>query len=235
MHRPPIPRYKSRTPEGTDPMIRLSTTAAVIALASLIPLRATAEDAAGAHLKALIGGSASKKRATPPAKANSAALLSGGKDEDATPAAAPAPVPPKSDADRALLKALLFAFQPAPREIRAIAIEDLALLGDRRAIDVLADLAFHPDPVIAAAAVRAIGHFQDRRAEDLLIRVAEKRTFPIEIRTAAIDALPFQATLTAHAALRLLAGASSEPSAIQQAARKSADAMTLPGPPTSRR
>src|SRR5687768_17186768 len=67
-----------------------------------------------------------------------AASLGSGKDDDFEPAPLPAPnVPavktrPRSsaeacEADAALTRGLLFAFEPAPLEIRVIAIEDLAL------------------------------------------------------------------------------------------------------------
>ncbi|WNZ65115.1 HEAT repeat domain-containing protein [Myxococcus sp. MxC21-1] len=104
-------------------------------------------------------------------------LLATAPRAQASPPPGPAPTPPVEAApapatdDTALLRGLLCAVRPAPEEIRAIAIEDLGLLGDARALDALATLLWDPNPRIQQAALRAVTLFQHARAEEILANV----------------------------------------------------------------
>jgi HEAT repeat protein len=130
------------------------------------------------------------------------------------PAATGTPLSP----DSALLRALLWAHEPAPEEIRAIALEDLALLGDPRALGPLSALLWDPNPRVQAAAVRAIALFQHPRAEELLSGVVRHPRLPEALKIQALDGLLYQRTPTARATVE---GASRDPRlplAIQSAA-----------------
>src|SRR5689334_6996987 len=90
-------------------------------------------------------------------------------------AAAPAPAASTTGTvvgpDQALLRGIVWASEPGPEEIRVIAIEDLALLGDPRALAPLSVLLWDPNPRIQQAAVRAVALFQHPRAEEILSSV----------------------------------------------------------------
>jgi hypothetical protein len=152
----------------------------------------------------------------------------------ATPAPAPAPEapPPPStpplpsgDApgatpeDTALLRALLWAAKPAPEEVRAIAIEDVALLGDARALDPLATLLWDPNPRIQQAALRAVALFQHPRAEEILGNVVRHPRMPDALKIQAINGLIFQRTPTARRAVQDAAVDARLTSPVQNAAR----------------
>lgn len=107
---------------------------------------------------------------------------------------APRPLPP--DADGALLRALSDAFEPAPVEVRTQAIEDLGLLGDRRALNALAQLCLDPNPTLARAAVRAIAAMRSIRAEEILANVVRHPNLPETTKLKAIELLPYQNTWT---------------------------------------
>ena len=62
------------------------------------------------------------------------------KDDEEPKKAALAPARP----DVGLLRGLIFATEPNPMEVRIQAIEDLGLLGDPRALNVLAQMIFDP-------------------------------------------------------------------------------------------
>ena len=130
-------------------------------------------------------------------KLRAAAQLGNAKEEE--PACPPAqPCPKSAEADTALARALLYAFEPAPDEIRVIAIEDLALLGDARALNPLATLVLDSSPSIQFAALRAVSHFQTPRAEEILENVVRHPRLPDLLKVKAVQALPFQASATAH-------------------------------------
>lgn len=97
-------------------------------------------------------------------------------------------------ADTALLRALLWAFEPAPSEVRVQAVEDLALFGDARALNALASLIFDPDLAVDAAAVRAVSQFRAPRAEEILENVVRHPRIPDSLKIQALRALPYQAT-----------------------------------------
>src|SRR5689334_16752285 len=76
--------------------------------------------------------------------------------EDEAPRAAAKPCPECPacpDEDRAFARAIAAVFEPVPEEIRVLAVEDLALLGDPRALNVLASLLLDSNPKISAAAL----------------------------------------------------------------------------------
>ncbi len=99
-------------------------------------------------------------------------------------------------ADVALMRGLGFAFEPAPIEIRVQAIEDLGLLGDRRALNPLAELSLDPNPQIARAAVRAIAMMRSPRSEEIL-RNLIGHPVPLETtRLLAVELLAYQNTIS---------------------------------------
>lgn len=135
---------------------------------------------------------------------------------------APAPTPPAEAApatDDALLRGLLGATRPAPEEIRAIAIEDLALLGDARALDALATLLWDPNPRIQQAALRAVTLFQHPRAEEILANVVRHPRLPDALKIQALNGLVFQRTPTARRAVQDAAVDSRLTAGVQNAAR----------------
>jgi HEAT repeat protein len=130
------------------------------------------------------------------------------------PAATSGPLNP----DATLLRALLWAHEPAPEEIRAIAIEDLALLADPRALGPLSSLLWDPNPRVQSAAVRAIALFQHPRAEEILSSVVRHAKMPDALKIQALDGLLYQRTPTARATLETASKDPRQPLAIQSAA-----------------
>jgi HEAT repeat protein len=108
------------------------------------------------------------------------------------------------ESDRALLRGLLFAYEPAPTEIRVLAIEDLALLGDARALNVLAQLILDPNPLVQQASVRAVRAFQTPRAEEILENVIRHPRIADPLKLYALQSLPFQRSATAREFLQLV-------------------------------
>jgi len=133
------------------------------------------------------------------------------------PPAAQAP-PPASD-DTALLRGLLWAARPGPEEIRAIAIEDLALLGDPRALDSLATLLWDPNPRTQQAVLRAVALFQHPRAEEILGNVVRHPRMPDSLKIQALNGLVFQRTATARRAVQDTVTDTRVTPAVQNAAR----------------
>ncbi|MBN9684413.1 MULTISPECIES: HEAT repeat domain-containing protein [unclassified Corallococcus] len=153
----------------------------------------------------------------PPAAAPKAAP----KPEKA-PAERAAPARPPADAgasDASLLKGLLWAAEPAPEEIRTLAIEDLALLGDARALDPLAAFIWDPNPRIQQAALRAVALFQHRRAEEILGNVVRHPRLPDTLKIQALGGLLYQRTPTARRVVQDVAADSRVGYAVQNAAR----------------
>ena len=135
---------------------------------------------------------------------------------DLAPSVAPA------NPDGALLRGLLWATEPAPEEIRAIAIEDLALLGDPRALGPLSALLWDPNPRVQAAAVRAVGLFQHPRAEEILTNVVRSTRLPDALKIQALDGLLYQRTPSARATLESASRDPHLPLSIQSAALNTA-------------
>jgi hypothetical protein len=133
-----------------------------------------------------------------------------------------APLAPKSspaELDGALLRAVLFAFEPAPTEIRIIAIEDLGLLGDPRSLNPLAQLVMDPNVNVQMAALRAIGAMQHPRSEAILANIVRHPLISERVKLAAIDALLFQNTVSSIAFLRQLSRGGAFHPVLQQQAR----------------
>ncbi|ADO72725.1 FruC protein [Stigmatella aurantiaca DW4/3-1] len=120
--------------------------------------------------------------------------------------------------DTALLRGLLWATEPTPEEIRAMAIEDLALLGDPRALNPLASLLWDPNPRVQASALRAVALFQHPRAEEILTLVVRHPRLPDALKIQALDGLLYQRTASARATVEAVSKDPRLPSALQSAA-----------------
>jgi hypothetical protein len=114
-------------------------------------------------------------------------------------------LPAANTADVAYVRALAFAFEPAPQEVRAQAIEDLGFLGDTRALNHLAVLSLDPNPLLSRAAIRAVASMRHPRAEEILGNLVRHPTVPSGIRQYALSLLPFQNTMTALRQVHLFA------------------------------
>jgi HEAT repeat protein len=138
--------------------------------------------------------------------------------------AAAAPASPASastspiGADAALLRAILWATQPAPEEIRTLAIEDLALLGDPRALGPLSALLWDPNPRVQQAVVRAVALFQHPLAEEILTSVVRSTRLPDALKIQALDGLLYQRTPSARATVETASRDPRLPLALQSAA-----------------
>lgn len=142
---------------------------------------------------------------------------------------APPAVQAATGADVAFLRAVGWAFEPAPMEVRAQAIEDLGLLGDVRALNVLAQLCLDPNPVLARAAVRAVAAMRHPRAEEILTNVVKHPSLPEPTRTVALSLLPYQNTWSA---LRFIHFTATQPNASSAVGVLAARlAQELPAPP----
>ena len=120
--------------------------------------------------------------------------------------------------DQALLRGILWATEPAPEEIRVIAIEDLALLGDPRALAPLSALLWDPNPRIQQAVVRAVALFQHPRAEEILSSVVRNARLPDALKIQALDGLLYQRTPSARATVEAASRDPRQSLAIQSAA-----------------
>jgi HEAT repeat protein len=120
--------------------------------------------------------------------------------------------------DAALLRALLWATQPAPEEIRTLAIEDLALLGDPRALGPLSAMLWDPNPRIQQAVVRAVALFQHPLAEEILTSVVRSTRLPDALKIQALDGLLYQRTPSARGTVETASRDPRLPLAIQSAA-----------------
>lgn len=102
-----------------------------------------------------------------------------------------------SNGDTIYLRAMAWAFEPAPQEVRAQAIEDLGFLGDTRALNALAVLSLDGNPLISKAAIRAVGTMRHPRAEEILGNIVRHPTVSAVNRQFALSLIPFQNTPTA--------------------------------------
>jgi len=121
-------------------------------------------------------------------------------------------------ADAALLRGILWATQPAPEEIRTLAIEDLALLGDPRALGPLSALLWDPNPRIQQAVVRAVALFQHPLAEEILTNVVRSTRLPDALKIQALDGLLYQRTPSARGTVETASRDPRLPLALQSAA-----------------
>ena len=139
--------------------------------------------------------------------------------EEDEPVKAPA-APPSTGADLALLRALLWALEPAPTEIRVIAVEDLGLLGDPRALNPLAELLIDPNPAVQSAALKSIAALRYPRSEEILTNVARHPTLPERLKLSAVDAVLFQNTSSAIVFLKQVARGTAFNFNLQNAAKR---------------
>jgi HEAT repeat protein len=151
-------------------------------------------------------------------------------DEDSPEVQATVPSGP----DQALLRGLLWAFQPAPVEIRVLAIEDLGFLGDPRALDPLAHLCLDANPVVARAALRAIAAIRHPRAEEILAAVLRHPLAHETARQRALELLPFQNTPSALHTIQRLARATPVTALVVSARRLAAELEAPPPSPEGR-
>lgn len=152
-------------------------------------------------------------------KKGSAAIGSAKEDE---------PCPAVSQADATYLRALGWAFEPAPQEIRAQAIEDLGFLGDPRALNALAVLSLDGNALISRAAIRAVGAMRHPRAEEILGNIVRHPTVSPVNRQFALSLIPFQNTATALRFVHFTARQVGGNADVTQLARSLA--ATLPSP-----
>lgn len=148
----------------------------------------------------LVGAPALAQPAPKGKKPRPAAPAAPAKPDEAPRAAAKpcSECPTCPEDDRALSRALTAAFEPVPEEIRVLAVEDLGLLGDPRALNVLASLLLDPNPKISAAALRAVRAFQTPRAEEILENVVRHPKMTEPAKSEALQALAFQRSATAR-------------------------------------
>lgn len=148
--------------------------------------------------------------------------IGGAKDDDLSPV-----VP----SETALLRGLMYAFEPAPLEIHLLAIEDLGLLGDPRALNALAQLTLDATPAVAKSAVRAIGAIRHPRAEEILSNLIRHPSVVESTKLAAMELLPFQNSLSSAHLLQGIAQTPGWPPNLQSTARRLAAELT-PAPLT---
>lgn len=127
--------------------------------------------------------------AAPPKRLNP---IGSSKEDEPCPA-----VSATAGADGAFLRAIQWAFEPAPPEIRSQAIEDLGFLGDARALNALAVLTLDPNPQLARAAIRAVATIRHPRAEEILSNLVRHPSAPLPTKQQALALIPFQNTPTA--------------------------------------
>lgn len=158
--------------------------------------------------------------AGPPSKPAAASLGSPKQEETSEPKGCPpSPAPRCPDADTALARALAWVAEPAPEEIRAIAVEDLGLLGDARVLNTLARLILDPSPTVQLASVRAVRAYPMPRAEEILANVVQ-HTYPGEpVKMLAVESLAFQRTRSAKAFLEYVAATAQFTPRLQSAAK----------------
>ncbi|MBS1151642.1 MAG: fruC [Myxococcaceae bacterium] len=140
-------------------------------------------------------------------------------EEDEPVAVKPAAAGPH-ESDLALLRGLLWALEPAPTEIRVIAVEDLGLLGDPRALNPLAELLIDPNPAVQSAALKSIAALRYPRSEEILTNVARHPTLPERLKVSAVDAVLYQNTRSAIAFLKQVARSTTFTFNLQNAAKR---------------
>ncbi len=159
--------------------------------------------------------------ADPPKPLGSARAIGSSKDDDA-PVCPPA-LRGSEKADVAFMRALGWAFEPAPLEVRAQAIEDLGFLGDPRALNPLAQICLDPNPTLAKAAVRAIAAIRHPRAEEILSNVVRHPTVSEQTRLRALELLPYQNTWSSLRFISQTAAATNGSPALMLLARRLTD------------
>ncbi len=147
------------------------------------------------------------------------------KEDEPCPAAATT-----SGAELALLRGTGWAFEPAPLEIRAQAIEDLGFLQDPRALNPLAVLTLDSHPAISRAAVRAVGAIRHPRAEEILQNLVRHQSASPAVKQQALSLLPFQNTPTALRFIHYTAKQANSSYEVVQLAKSLSAALPVPDP-----
>jgi hypothetical protein len=114
----------------------------------------------------------------------------------------------------------VFATEPAPEEIRALAIEDLGFLGDERVLGTLALLIQDPALAIQMAALRAVRSYPTPRAEEILANAAGDPALSDGPKLYAVESMAFFRTRTAKQFLENVKESPSFSSKLQAAAQK---------------
>lgn len=140
------------------------------------------------------------------------------------------PVTAPTVEDTALLRAILAAYEPAPEEIRVLAVEDLGLLGDPRVINLLADFALDPYPAVQLAAVRALRSYQHPRAEEILANLIRHPRPGEPVKLAALEGLAFQRTRSSQVLLESIQADSRHGVRLQTFARELLSRAASPAP-----
>ncbi len=162
-------------------------------LLALVPALALVGTAPPAHAQRAIRGQAESRSGAPASPKPNPQGSSAEEPQNALPPVN-ARAASATDADVAVLRAITYLFEPAPREIRVLAVGDVALLGDPRGLDPLSHMILDPDPVVAEAAVNAVARFKHPRAEQILANVAHHPSLSVALKLAAVRGLPFQDT-----------------------------------------
>src|SRR6185436_5500243 len=119
--------------------------------------------------------------------------------------------------------------EPAPEEIRAVAVEDLGLLGDARALNTLALLILDPSPTVQLASVRAVRAYPVTRAEEILTNVV-RHPYPSEpVKLLAVESLAFQRTKSARQFLEHVRDTAQYSARLQVAAKSALQRGWPPG------
>jgi HEAT repeat protein len=152
-----------------------------------------------------------------------AAAIGSSKEDEPCPA-----LVGSSGPDLAFLRAVSWAFEPAPQEIRTQAIEDLGLLGDARSLNHLAALTLDANAAVSRAAIRAIGTIRHPRAEEILENLVRHPSAPLATKQNALNLLPFQNTATALRFVHATARQTTAAYEIAQLARSLSSTLPVP-------
>ncbi len=136
-----------------------------------------------------------------------------GNAKEDTESALPVQPSPKaqSAADVAFDAAMAQVFEPGPIEVRVRAIENVGLLGDARGLNPLAHLSLDANPLVAQAAVRAVGLIQHSRAEEILTNLLFHPAPNEATKQLALRMLAFQNTNSARMTIGRLAAGGNTP------------------------
>ena len=149
-----------------------------------------------------------------------ASLKLGSPKEDDLPSAPAATVLGTAGDALSLVTALSAAMEPTPSEIRAIAVEDLGMLDDPRALNALSNWVLDASPGVQRAALRAIGSIQHPRAEEILKGVVRRNTVSERMRMMAAELLLYQRTRSALAFLGSVKVSSWAPGSVKSVAQR---------------
>lgn len=130
----------------------------------------------------------------------------------ADPSDAPPLVGAPSDADRALIAASSAAVEPGPLEVRVLAVEDLGLLGDGRAVPLLRRLLVtEQHPALQRAAVKALRALGSPAAASVLDEALRTARLSLEGARELLSALPWLRWEQSRATLQWAAASAALP------------------------